>query len=80
MFQVKRIDVKDDNTVYHVYNVQSKNGYIFFLLNLNGKLTWSDSRKYIPFIPCMEHYPNYLTIKETGKKQAFYAIESLPNR
>jgi len=33
MFQVKRIDRKDDNTIYNVYNVHTKHGFMFFLLN-----------------------------------------------
>ncbi len=49
MFKVKRIDKKDDNSIYDVYSVESRFGRIFFLTIVNNKLKWIDSAQVIPY-------------------------------
>ena len=80
MFQVKRIDRKDDNTIYNVYNVHTKHGFMFFLLNAEGNLMWADSRQFIPIIQDSNQWPHHFIEKENHNKHTFYAVESVENR
>lgn len=80
MFQVKRIDKKDDNTIFNVYNVHTKNGAIFFLIGGEDNLMWFDSKIYMPITKNPSKCPHHFIEKETGNKHAFYAVESVANR
>ena len=78
MFKVKRIDKKDDNSIYDVYSVKSKFGRIFFLTIINNKLKWIDSAEVIPYTSS-ELPQRRCRFLDTNQVVFFQAIELIRN-
>jgi len=78
MFKVKRIDKKDDNSIYDVYSAKSKFGRIFFLIIINNKLKWIDSAQVIPYtIP--EQTQKKCRFIDTNQAVYFQTVEVIYN-